>query len=88
MPWTCPSDAARVTLSEAIATNSPKRLSDASLLGKTRPCKIGNCHLRKLMYFPALTAIRYCEPFQAYRQQLLDTGKTKIQFVVTGFDIT
>lgn len=58
-----------------------ERLSGTSLLGKTRLCKIGNCHLRKLMYFPALTAIRYCEPLQAFRQRLLDAGKTKMQAV-------
>jgi transposase len=32
--------------------------SGTSVQGKTRLCKIGNAHLRRALYFPALTAIR------------------------------
>ncbi|UBF25619.1 IS110 family transposase (plasmid) [Kovacikia minuta CCNUW1] len=55
--------------------------SGSSVNGKTRLCKIGNPRLRKALYFPALTSIRHCPQIQAFRQRLLQAGKTKMQVV-------
>lgn len=55
--------------------------SGSSVNGKTRLCKIGNAHLRKALYFPALSAIRYCPEIQAFRARLLDAGKNKMQAI-------
>lgn len=58
-----------------------ERRSGSSIHGKTRLCKIGNARLRKAVYFPALTAIRYCPQIQLFRQRLRDAGKNKMQVV-------
>lgn len=55
--------------------------SGSSVRGKTRLCKIGNPRLRKALYFPALVAIRLCPEIQAFRNRLLNAGKTKMQVV-------
>jgi transposase len=55
--------------------------SGSSVRGKTRLCKIGNPRLRKALYFPALVAIRLCQKIQAFRNRLLNAGKTKMQVV-------
>jgi transposase len=55
--------------------------SGTSVQGKSRLCKIGNAHLRQALYFPALTAIRWCEPIRNWAQQLQARGKTKMQVV-------
>ena len=55
--------------------------SGSSINGKTRLCKIGNSHLRKLLYFPALSAIRHSPEIKAFRARLLAAGKTKMQVV-------
>lgn len=55
--------------------------SGSSVKGKTRLCKIGNPRLRKALYFPALTCIRHCPEMRAFRERLLQAGKTKMQVV-------
>lgn len=55
--------------------------SGSSVLGKTRLCKVGNPHLRKALYFPALVAIRRCPVITAFRDRLLAAGKTKMQAI-------
>jgi transposase len=66
----------------AFAGLTPREsLSGTSVKGKTRLCKIGNPRLRKALYFPALSAIRYSSPIQQFREQLLGRGKNKMQVV-------
>ena len=55
--------------------------SGSSVKGKTRLCKIGNPRLRKALYFPALTSIRHCPEIRAFKERLLQAGKTKLQVV-------
>jgi transposase len=55
--------------------------SGSSVQGKTRLCKIGSRRLRKALYFPALNLIRRCPEIAAFRQRLLEAGKTKMQVV-------
>ena len=58
-----------------------ERQSGTSVKGKTRLCKIGNSHLRKALFFPALSAIRHCPQIQVFRERLLAAGKNKMQVV-------
>jgi transposase len=55
--------------------------SGSSVHGRTRLCKIGNEHLRRALYFPALTAIRCCEELQPWIEGLRSRGKNKMQVV-------
>ena len=55
--------------------------SGTSVKGKTRLCKIGNPHLRKALYFPALSSIRHCSPMKDLRERFLEAGKNKMQIV-------
>jgi transposase len=55
--------------------------SGTSVHGRTRLCKIGNSHLRRALYYPALTALRCCQPIQAWTEQLRERGKNKMQIV-------
>lgn len=66
----------------AFAGLTPREFkSGTSINGKTRLCKIGSAHLRKALYFPALTLIRHCPEIQAFRRRLLDHGKPKMAVV-------
>jgi transposase len=66
----------------AFAGLTPREsLSGTFVKGRTRLCKIGNPRLRKALYFPALSAIRYASPIQQFREQLLARGKNKMQVV-------
>jgi transposase len=58
-----------------------EKQSGRSVHGRTRLCKIGNAHLRRALYFPALTAIRCSEPIQVWAEQLRSRGKSKMQVV-------
>ncbi|OUC13533.1 MAG: IS110 family transposase [Alkalinema sp. CACIAM 70d] len=58
-----------------------EKQSGSSVHGKTRLCKIGNAHLRRALYFPALTSLRWSPPIQAWAEQLRAKGKTKMQVV-------
>lgn len=59
-----------------------ERSSGSSVRGQPRLTKIGNPRVRKLLYFPALAAMRYNPFIQALRQRLLAQGKAKM--VVVG----
>lgn len=66
----------------AFAGLTPREsLSGTSVRGKTRLCKVGNSRLRKALYFPALTNIRYEPSMQRFRERLLKRGKNKMQAV-------
>lgn len=55
--------------------------SGTSVHGRTRLCKIGNEHLRRALYFPALTAIRCCKELQPWIAGLRSRGKNKMQVI-------
>ena len=46
--------------------------------GRTRLSKIGNARLRKALYFPAMTALRCSQFFQAWAEGLQARGKCKL----------
>lgn len=58
-----------------------EKSSGTSVHGKPRLCKLGNARLRKLLFFPALTLLRWSPPIQQWRAALLARGKTKKQVV-------
>lgn len=58
-----------------------ERTSGTSIQGKPRLCKLGNARLRKLLFFPALTLLRWHPSIQQWRTALLQRGKTKKQVV-------
>lgn len=55
--------------------------SGTSVQGRTRLCKIGNEHLRRALYFPALTSIRCCKELQPWIAGLRSRGKNKMQVI-------
>lgn len=66
----------------AFAGLTPREFrSGTSVHGRTRLCKIGNAHLRKALYFPALCLMRHCPEIRDFRQRLLEAGKQKMAVV-------
>lgn len=59
-----------------------ERSSGTSVREKPRLSKIGNSRVRKILFFPALAAMRFNPLIQALRQRLLAQGKAKM--VVVG----
>lgn len=59
-----------------------ERTSGSSVRGQPHLSKIGNPRVRKLLYFPALAAMRFTPFIQDLRQRLLARGKAKM--VVVG----
>lgn len=54
-----------------------EKQSGSSVRGKTRLCKTGNPRLRKSLYFPAMTAIKYNPFVSEFYNRLLEKGKPK-----------
>ena len=60
----------------AFAGLTPKRHeSGSSVRGKTRLSKIGHADLRRLLYFPAMNAIRHNPLLKAFAERLRQNGK-------------
>lgn len=60
----------------AFAGLTPKRHeSGSSVRGKTRLSKIGHADLRKLLYFPAMNAVRHNPLLKTFAQRLRQNGK-------------
>jgi len=63
----------------AYAGLDPREYSSGSSLKKrTRISKVGNRHVRRVLYMPALTAAHHSPVFRAYYQHLLAAGKCKM----------
>lgn len=52
--------------------------SGSSLHQKTRISKVGNRHIRRALYMPALTAVRFDPHFRSFYQHLQALGKCKM----------
>lgn len=60
----------------AFAGLTPRRIeSGTSIRGKTRLSKIGHADLRKLLYFPAMNAVRHNPLIRAFAERLKANGK-------------
>lgn len=62
----------------AFAGLSPRQHQSGSLRGRTRIAKMGNWRLRKGLYFPALSAIRFNPLLAALYTRLINAGKPKL----------
>jgi transposase len=63
----------------AYAGLDPREYSSGSSWKKrTRISKVGNRHVRRVLYMPALTAAHHSPVFRAYYQHLLAAGKCKM----------
>ncbi|MGH9510200.1 MAG: IS110 family transposase [Terriglobales bacterium] len=56
--------------------------SGTSVRKKTRISKVGNRHLRRALYMPALVAVQHDPHLRAFYQRLLARGKPKLQALV------
>jgi transposase len=69
----------------AYAGLSPREFqSGSSVRGRTRLSKAGNARLRKALYLPTLTAIRFNPLLKAFFDRLVAAGKPKMQAVGAG----
>jgi len=57
------------------------RQSGSSVRRKTQLCKLGNDHLRKALYFPALSALRHNPLIRTFGDRLRARGKAKMVIV-------
>ena len=63
---------------------SPREFkSGSSVRGRTRLSKAGNARLRKALYLPTLTAIRFNPVLKGFFDRLVAAGKPKMQAVGT-----
>ena len=56
--------------------------SGSSVQKKTRISKVGNRHLRRILYMPALTAVRFAPHLRAFYEHLQARGKCKMVALV------
>jgi transposase len=61
--------------------NPRQRRSGSSVRGQTRLSKTGNAIIRRILYFPALTARRYNPRLAPWCDGLAARGKTKMQII-------
>lgn len=57
----------------------PRHFESGTFQGKTRISKTGNKYLRAALYMPAHNAIQWEPQVMAFRDHLVDNGKTKMQ---------
>lgn len=72
-------DSARSLAAHAGVT--PRKFQSGSSLNRTRLSKLGNGRIRKALYFPAITAVKYNEVVKQFARRLSQNGKTPMQIV-------
>ena len=65
----------------AFAGLSPKHYESGSIRWPSRLSKSGNANLRRALYFPAVTAIRYNPIFQAFADRMKAAGKSNMTII-------
>jgi len=65
----------------AYAGVTPSRFQSGKTLDWTKLSKIGSNRIRKALYFPAITALKYNEVIKQFAQRLRQNGKTPMQIV-------
>ncbi len=68
----------------AYAGLSPRHYQSGSIEHRSRLAKSGNAHLRRALYFPAISAIRFNPPIRALAKRLSARGKTKMTIVAAA----
>jgi transposase len=64
--------------------NPKPRQSGSSLKGASRISKMGRSELRKALYMPALTAIRYNPIIKEFAERLESAGKSKMVIIIAA----
>jgi len=65
----------------AYAGVTPSRFQSGKTLDWTKLSKIGSNRIRKALYFPAITALKYNDIIKQFAQRLRQNGKTPMQIV-------
>ena len=65
----------------AAAGVTPRKQESGSSLKRTNLSKMGNSRVRKALYFPAITSLRYNPIIKEFADRLRKNGKTKMQIV-------
>ena len=60
---------------------SPRHNQSGLFPGRSRLCKAGNANLRKALYWPAISAMRYNPVLRAFAQRLYRRGKRKMVII-------
>lgn len=60
---------------------TPRKMESGTSLNRTRLSKLGNGRIRKALYFPAITALKYNAIIKAFAGRLSDNGKTPKQVI-------
>ena len=68
----------------AYAGLSPRHYQSGSIEHRSRLAKTGNAHLRRALYFPAISAMRYNPPIRAFTKRLSARGKSKMTIVAAA----
>lgn len=65
----------------AFAGVTPKKFQSGTSLNRTRLSKLGSGRIRKALYFPAISAVKYNEVVKHFARRLSENGKTPMQIV-------
>jgi len=65
----------------AYAGVTPRKFQSGSSLNRTRLSKIGSGRIRKALYFPAITAVKYNDVVKQFARRLSENGKTPMQVI-------
>lgn len=68
----------------AYAGLSPRHYQSGTIERRSRLAKSGNAHLRRALYFPAISAMRYNPPMRAFAKRLSARGKSKMTIVAAA----
>jgi len=74
----------RIKSARSLAANAgvtPRQFRSGTSLNRTRLSKLGNSRIRKALYFPAITALRFNAIVIQFAQGLRQNGKTPMQIV-------
>jgi transposase len=65
----------------AFAGVTPRKFQSGSSLNRTRLSKLGSGRIRKALYFPAISAVKYNEVIKQFARRLSENGKTPMQII-------
>lgn len=65
----------------AYAGVTPRKFQSGSSLNRTRLSKVGSGRIRKSLYFPAISAVKYNEVVKQFARRLSQNGKTPMQII-------
>ena len=72
-------DSARAVAAQAGLT--PRKDQSGTSLNRTRLSKVGNARIRKALYFPAITALKYNQTIKQFASRLSQKGKVPMEVI-------